>query len=89
MLILIDYRLDLNAADSGVQQKILQCEANPNVEKDKSCMQCWGKYIFNVNLKISKKNKVYLIRYVFSVICYKTETFELLYFNNMCYFFVS
>lgn len=36
----IDCRLDLNAADSGVQQKILQCETNPNVEKDKSCMQC-------------------------------------------------
>lgn len=37
---LIVCRLDLNAADSGVQQKILQCETNPNVEKDKSCMQC-------------------------------------------------
>jgi len=35
-----DGRLDLNAADSGVQQKILQCETNPNVEKDKPCMQC-------------------------------------------------
>lgn len=40
IFILFDYRLDLNAADSGVQQKILQCETNPNVEKDKSCMQC-------------------------------------------------
>lgn len=37
---LLNYRLDLNAADSGVQQKILQCETNTNVEKDKSCMQC-------------------------------------------------
>lgn len=37
------YRLDLNAADSGVQQKNIQCETNPNVEKDKNCMQCWGK----------------------------------------------
>jgi len=38
--LVIGYRLDLNAADSGVQQKILQCETNTNVEKDKSCMQC-------------------------------------------------
>lgn len=40
ILFSLNYRLDLNAADSGVQQKILQCETNTNVEKDKSCMQC-------------------------------------------------
>jgi len=40
IIFLLNYRLDLNAADSGVQQKILQCETNTNVEKDKSCMQC-------------------------------------------------